>query len=194
MRICVYCGSRAGNIPDYTDAAREVGAQLAAHGIELVYGGGHVGLMGITADAVLQAGGAVHGVIPRSLAEKELAHAGLTKLYEVETMHERKTKMDELSDAFLALPGGVGTMEEIFEQWTWGQLDIHKKPCAFLNVAGYYDPLKQMIDGMVEAGFLGDEHREMVKFAQTVDEALTHFQDYAPPEAKWVQLGERPRA
>ena len=194
MRICVYCGSRAGNIPDYTDAAREVGTRLAERGIEMVYGGGHVGLMGITADAALDAGGRVYGVIPRALAEKELAHAGLTELYEVQTMHERKTKMDELSDAFLALPGGVGTMEEIFEQWTWGQLDIHRKPCAFLNVAGYYDRLKEMVDGMVEAGFLSDDHRDMVIFADTTDEVLVHFENYAPPEAKWVQLGERPQA
>jgi hypothetical protein len=194
MRICVFCGSRAGNIPAYSDAAREVGIMLAERGIELVYGGGHVGLMGVTADAVLSAGGVVHGVIPRALAEKELAHDGVTELYLTESMHERKMKMDELSDAFLALPGGVGTMEEIFEQWTWGQLDIHSKPCAFLNVAGYYDPLRSMIGTMVESGFLSDDHSDMVRFARSADEALAHFESYAPPEAKWVQLTERPKA
>ena len=142
MRICVFCGSSFGNNEVYGNAAREMGRTLAAHKIGLIYGGGRVGLMGVLADAALNAGGAVIGVIPRSLVEREIQHTSLTELHTVATMHERKTRMAELADAFIALPGGAGTLEEIFEQWTWAQLGIHRKPCGFLNTNGFFDPLR----------------------------------------------------
>ena len=137
--IGIFCGSSAGEHPLYLDTARLVGRTLAQQGLALVYGGGKVGLMGAVADAALEAGGVVIGVMPRGLVEREIAHRGLTELHVVEDMHERKTKMAALADGFIALPGGAGTLEEIFEQWTWAQLGIHEKPCAFLNIKGYYD-------------------------------------------------------
>ncbi len=140
--LCVYCGSSSGSDPAYAAAARELGQLLAAQQIELIYGGGRVGLMGTLADAVLDAGGRVQGVIPQSLADREVAHHGLTQLHIVETMHQRKALMAELSDGFLALPGGLGTFEELFEIWTWAQLGMHGKPIGLLNVAGYFDLLE----------------------------------------------------
>jgi len=145
---------------------------LARAGVDLVYGGGHIGLMGVLADAALAEGGHVAGVIPRALVARELAHTGLTVLHVVESMHERKAKMAELADAFIALPGGAGTLEEIFEQWTWAQLGIHSKPCGILNFEGYFDPLRAMVAGMVEAGFLSREHADLLQFAGDIETLL----------------------
>lgn len=194
MRICVFCGSRAGTDPKFTEAARQVGALLAGRGIGLVYGGGRVGLMGVTADAALAAGGEVIGVIPRALQERELAHTGLTGLHVVESMHARKTMMADLSDGFIALPGGAGTLEEIFEQWTWGQLGIHAKPNGFLNVDGYYAPVRQMVQDMVAAGFLARDYADMLTFETDPEALLAAFDRYRPPPRKWfpAQDGVKP--
>src|SRR5579863_1949156 len=162
MRICVFCGSKSGHHQVYAAAAREMGTALARSNIELVYGGGRVGLMGEVADAALLSGGTVIGVMPRSLVEREIQHVSLTQLHVVASMHERKTKMADLADAFIALPGGAGTLEEIFEQWTWAQLGIHEKPCGFLNVNGYFDPLVAMIERMVEEGFVAPPSAAML--------------------------------
>ncbi len=185
MRICVFCGSSAGNNQVYTDAARETGTTLARRRITLVYGGGRVGLMGVLADAALSAGGKVIGVIPESLLRREIQHTGLSELQVVSTMHERKTKMAELADGFIALPGGAGTLEEIFEQWTWAQLGIHRKPCGFLNTDGYFDPLCQMIDKMTAEGFLRPEHASMLVFHTELAVIVDAFRDYLPPAAKY---------
>ena len=162
MRICVYTGSRPGSRPEYQAAARGFGKLLAERGIGLVYGGGHLGLMGVVADAALAAGGEVVGVIPQKLVEWEVAHGGLTELHVVHSMHERKQMMADLADAFVALTGGIGTMEELFEVWAWLHLGYHDKPCALLNVAGFYDPLIAFLDGMVVEGFLKTGTREML--------------------------------
>lgn len=172
MRICVFCGSSPGKNPAYARSARETGAALAARGIELVYGGGRVGMMGVVADSVLAAGGTAIGVIPRALEAREIAHQGLTTLHVVGSMHERKALMAELSDAFLALPGGFGTFEEFCEVITWSQLGIHRKPCGLLNVTGYYDPLISMFDRSVEAGFVSPLNRTIVRAAENVEEIL----------------------
>ena len=164
--ICVYCGSNSGNHSDYTDAAVSLGTEMARRNISLIYGGGKVGLMGTVADAVLNAGGKAIGVIPRQLVEREVAHKGLTELQVVDTMHQRKTRMFELADAFVALPGGYGTMDEMFEMLTWAQLGLHRYPCAFYNVRGYYTPLRSMMDHMVEEGFVRGEQRESVWFGE----------------------------
>lgn len=160
--ICVYCGSSPGRDPAYAAAAHAVGRLLAETGRTLVYGGGHVGLMGAVADAALATGGKVIGVIPRALEEKELAHDGLTELRVVGSMHERKAIMADLADGFIALPGGLGTLEELFETWTWGQLGLHAKPYGLLNVAGFYDPLLALVDHMVDERFVGPAHRELL--------------------------------
>lgn len=154
--ICVYCGSRPGTDPAYAEAARSVGQWIAQHGGQLVYGGGTGGLMGITANAVLEAGGRVIGIIPKALVEKEWAHHGCTELHIVDTMHERKRMMAEKADAFLALPGGIGTLEELFEVWTWRQLGYHDKPIGILNTAGYYQGLLDFMATTVAQGFMGD--------------------------------------
>jgi uncharacterized protein (TIGR00730 family) len=159
--VCVFCGSNVGAAPRYAEAARAFGALLAREGLTLVYGGGHVGLMGIAADAALAAGGKVTGVIPRALWDREVGHRGLTELHIVESMHERKAMMASLSDAFVALPGGLGTLEEIFEVWTWAQLGIHAKPLGFLDVAGFYTPLMAFLDRGVTEGFIRPRFREM---------------------------------
>jgi uncharacterized protein (TIGR00730 family) len=161
-RICVFCGSSPGENPVFEQAAQGVGRLLCRRGIELVYGGGNVGLMGALANACLDAGGRVIGVIPQSLVDKEVAHTGLTKLRVVGSMHERKFLMAELSDAFIALPGGYGTWEELFEMLTWSQLQIHRKACAILNVNGYYDPLLKMADKAVDEGFLRAANRALL--------------------------------
>ncbi|GIX25034.1 MAG: putative cytokinin riboside 5'-monophosphate phosphoribohydrolase [Caldimonas sp.] len=152
--LCVYCGSRTGANPAYADTARALGRHLARTGTRLIYGGGRVGLMGLVADAALAEGGTVIGVIPQSLMDREVGHQGLTELRVVQTMHERKRLMAEQSDAFLALPGGIGTFEELFEVWTWRQLGYHDKPIGLLNVEGYYDPLIAFLGHTVEQGFL----------------------------------------
>jgi len=166
MRICVFCGSSAGRLPEYRAAAVAFGELLAREGIGLVYGGAHVGLMGALADAVLAHGGEVIGVIPESLSVRELAHKGLTELQVVSSMHERKAQMAALSDAFVALPGGIGTFEELFEVWTWGQLGLHDKPCALLNVAGFYDKLSGFLDFVTGEGFV----RQAVRDGLLVDD------------------------
>ena len=190
MRICVFCGSSTGNNQLFASAAQETGEILARRGIPLVYGGGRVGLMGVLAEATLNAGGTVIGVIPRSLLEREIQHTGLSELHVVSTMHERKTKMAELSDGFIALPGGAGTLEEIFEQWTWAQLGIHHKPCGFLNANGYFDPLRQMISRMAEQGFLRQEHASMLLFGTRAGAIIDAFHDYLPPAAKYQPVVE----
>ncbi len=160
--LCVFCGSSVGSRPAYIGAAISLGKVLAEQKIRLVYGGGRVGLMGAVADSALQAGGEVVGVIPEHLVAREVAHQGLSDLRIVRSMHERKALMAELSDGFVALPGGLGTLEEFFEVWTWGQLGLHRKPYALLNVNGFYDPLVQFIDQLVEQKFVRPEHRRML--------------------------------
>ncbi|MHB8476874.1 MAG: LOG family protein [Steroidobacteraceae bacterium] len=182
-RICVFCGSNAGARPAYRQAAQAVGRLLCRRGIELVYGGGHVGLMGILADATLSEGGRVIGVIPQALADKEVAHSGLTELRIVRSMHERKSVMAELSDAFLALPGGYGTWEELFEALTWSQLGIQRKACAILNVDGYYDPLLEMADKALSDGFLRDIHRDLLLADVDPERLLDRLSDFAVPAA-----------
>ena len=162
MNICVFAGSSSGRRPEYRQAAAQLGATLARRGLGMVYGGASVGLMGAAADAALAAGGEVIGVLPRWLDRRELAHTGLTELRVVASMHDRKAQMAELSDAFVVLPGGIGSMEECFEVWTWSQLGLHAKALGLLNVAGYYDRLDGFLDMMVEEQFLRDSHREML--------------------------------
>ena len=157
--VCVFCGSSPGDDPGYLTLAHELGDLLARRDLTLVYGGGRVGLMGALADAALAAGGRVIGVIPQMLLDKEVGHRGLTQLHVVSTMAQRKQLMGDLSDAFVTLPGGIGTMDELFEAWTWTQLDLHHKPCGLLNHAGYYDALIAFLDNAVERGFLRPRHR-----------------------------------
>jgi len=176
--LCVYCGSSFGHLPEYTETATAVGGLLARKGITLVYGGGNVGLMGAVADGALAAGGKVIGVIPEALIAKEVAHQNLTELIAVSSMHERKTKMADLADAFVALPGGIGTMEEIFEVFTWTQLGFHQKPCAFLNVAGFYDPLLTFIDNMVTQDFLKEQHLRYLFVETEMERLLGKLSDY----------------
>ena len=186
-RLCVFCGSNHGNSPAFAAAARELGEAIAARGIELVYGGSHVGLMGVVADAVLAKGGKVVGVLPRFMADKELAHTKLTKLHIVETMHERKRLMAELAEGFVALPGGFGTFEEIFEAVTWGQLHLHAFPCALLNVEGYYDSLTQFLRGTVQHGFVRPRLLDSLIIAQTPDDLFDRFAKFQPEKAeKWI--------
>jgi uncharacterized protein (TIGR00730 family) len=160
--ICVYCGSRPGTEPGFSDTARQVGQWIGEHGGQLVYGGGRNGLMGIVADATLAAGGRVVGVIPKALVEKEWAHTGCTELHIVDTMHERKRIMAEHADAFLSLPGGIGTLEEFFEVWTWRQLGYHAKPVGLLNLNGYYDHLLAFLATSVSSGFMNDWQMDMI--------------------------------
>jgi uncharacterized protein (TIGR00730 family) len=186
-RVCVFCGSSPGHDAIYLDAARDVGQLLAARGLDLVYGGAQVGLMGAVADAALAAGGHVIGVIPQSMVEREIAHSALSDLRIVATMHERKALMESLSDGFIALPGGMGTLEEVCEIYTWGQLGLHAKPCGLLNVQGYYDPLLRLFDGAVAAGFLRAPHREMVLADADAGRLLDRFETYRPSIAnKWI--------
>lgn len=176
--ICVFCGSRLGSKPIYRETAKSVGQLIARQQLRLVYGGGNIGLMGVVADAVLEHGGEVVGVIPGHLQEKEVGHAGLTELHVVSTMHERKALMADLSDAFIALPGGFGTFEEFCEILTWAQLDLHRKPCGLLNVDGFYDPLLTLFDRAVDDGFLRPEYRSMVLTATDADELLMRMRAY----------------
>ncbi len=170
-RVCVYCGSQAGRSAAHRDVARAVGQALARRGIAVVYGGGQVGLMGVVAEAALAEGGRVIGIIPERLLEREVAHREVTELYVTRTMHERKARMMELSDAFVALPGGIGTLDELFEIWTWRQLGYHAKPVGLLNVAGYYDRLLSFLDHAVQEGFLTPDCRALLR-AETSFEAL----------------------
>jgi uncharacterized protein (TIGR00730 family) len=182
-RIGVFCGSSPGVTPAYAAAARELGGTLARRGLGLVYGGGAVGLMGHVAQAALEAGGEVTGVITRGLHERGLAHGGLGDLRVVGTMHERKALMADLADGFVALPGGVGTLEEFFEVLTWAQLGLHDKPCGLLDVAGHHAPLVRLLDHLVERGFLGPAHRAMILLEERPDALLERFARYAPPAA-----------
>lgn len=182
-RICVYCGSSFGADPAYQQAARMLGELLAQRGLTLVYGGGKVGLMGEIARTVTAAGGEVIGVIPRHLADKEVAFNGISDLRLVENMHERKALMAELADAFIALPGGLGTLEEVAEILTWSQLALHEKPCGLLNVGGYFDALLAFLDRMVEAHFLHAEHRAMLLMDTDPQALLAAFETYQPPRA-----------
>ncbi len=184
--LCVYCGSARGNHPDYLALATAFGHELAKRGIALVYGGGKVGLMGTVADAVLAGGGKAIGVIPRQLVELEVAHPGLSELLVVETMHQRKTRMYELSDAFVALPGGFGTLDEMFEMLTWAQLGLHRYPCAFLDVKGYYRHLRQMVEHMVDEGFVKAGQRDSLWFGESAADLFRWMAQYQGHEAARV--------
>ena len=187
--ICVYCGSSPGLGDVYLEAARALGKELVHRNISLVYGGASIGLMGEVANAVLEGGGQVTGVLPKDLFRREVPHAGLTELIEVSTMHERKAIMADLADAFVALPGGLGTIEELFEILTWSQLKIHNKPCGVLNIAGYYDKLSEFVDFAVGQEFVRPQHRDMILWAESPQSLLDKFADYeAPNETKWLNL------
>ncbi len=186
-RLCVFCGSSRGNSARFTEAARALGEALAARDIELVFGGSHVGLMGAVADAVLAHGGKVTGVLPKFMADKELAHPRLTKLHLVETMHERKQLMAWLADGFVALPGGFGTLEEILEAITWQQLHLHTCPCGLLNVAGYFDALLEFLRASVASGFVRQAHFDQLIVATTPVELLDRFSRFQPDRSeKWI--------
>jgi uncharacterized protein (TIGR00730 family) len=187
VRLCIYCGSNPGRDPAYVEAASQLGRHLAEAGIGLVYGGASVGLMGAVADAALHAGGSVIGVMPRALWEKEIGHRGLPDLRLVDSMHQRKSLMAELADGFVALPGGAGTLEELFEVWTWAQLGHHDKPCALLNINGYYDRLTAFLDHMVEESFVKPPHRDMLIVEREVPALLSAIHGYqAPQVSKWI--------
>ncbi|MGA9642544.1 MAG: TIGR00730 family Rossman fold protein [Terriglobales bacterium] len=191
-RICVFCGSSPGSHPEYRAVAEDLGAELVRRKIGLVYGGGNVGLMGVLADAVLQAGGEAVGVIPKNVMAREVGHNGLTKLHVVRSMHERKALMADLSDAFIALPGGFGTLEEFCEMVTWAQLGLHAKPCGILNVLGYYSPLLAMFDHAVEERFLKTENRELVLARDSVEELLRALEEWCPARVeKWLDRETR---
>jgi uncharacterized protein (TIGR00730 family) len=177
MRWCVFCGSRPGFGPQYLADATALGAAFAERGIELVYGGGHVGLMGAVADAVMAGGGSAIGIIPRSLQERENANPAITKLHIVETMHERKAMMAAFSDGFIALPGGFGTFEEFCEAVTWVQLGIQQKPCILANLGGYYDPLVALFDRGVASGFISEDNRRIVRVVSSLEELLSALND-----------------
>ncbi len=191
-RVCVYCGSNAGGRRVFREAARAVGIALARRGWGLVYGGGGVGLMGILAEATADAGGEVIGVIPRALMEREgVAADGVGELRVVESMHERKALMAELSDAFVALPGGLGTLEELFETLTWAQLGLHRKPCGLLDAGGYYRPLVALLDHAVDEGFVRPEHRALLVVGDHPEELLDRLAGHRPPRVeKWIELAE----
>ena len=190
--VCVYCGSNAGSQPVYAERAAQLGTRLAHEGIALVYGGGNVGLMGVLADAALAAGGEVVGVIPKQLVQWEVAHRGLTRLEVVANMHERKALMFDLSDAFIALPGGFGTLDEMFEMLTWRQLGLGDKPCAFLDADGFYAPLVAMLDRMVAERFLHVEQRNDLWHGEDIDVLLAWMRAYVPAHAdKWLDEKRR---
>ncbi len=185
--LCVYCGSSSGNDPAYREAARSLGQALGQRGIRLIYGGGNVGLMGEVANATLAAGGAVTGVIPTGLRKREVGHEGLTELQEVGSMHERKQRMFELADAFVALPGGFGTLEELVEVATWGQLGKHRKPIVVFDVNGYWTPLLRFLDGAVEHGLLRAENRALIVEATDLDGVFSAIESYDVPLVdKWI--------
>jgi uncharacterized protein (TIGR00730 family) len=191
-RICVFCGSSAGNRPEYRACAEKLGVELVRRNTGLVYGGGNVGLMGAIADSVLKAGGEAIGVIPEHLMAREIGHKQLTKLHIVHSMHERKALMADLSDAFIALPGGFGTLEEFFEVLTWSQLGLHAKPCGIVNVLGYYTPLLAMLDHAVEERFLKAQNRALVLSRETPTELMQDLEEWRPVHVeKWLDRDER---
>ena len=190
--ICVYCGSSPGKPNTYIEAARGLGEAIARRELRLVYGGGNVGLMGAIADSVLKHGGEVYGVIPESLVAKELAHEGLTELFCVQSMHERKQKMAQLADAFVALPGGIGTMEEIFEVMTWTQLGFHHKPCAFFDVDNYYEGVFQWMNQAVEERFVADKYLSFFQRFTTINELFDFLENYRCEQVeKWIDREEK---
>ena len=186
--LCVYCGSRPGNHPEFTALAQEVGSWIGRHGGQLVYGGGHNGLMGILADAALAAGARVIGVIPKALVEKEWAHTGCTELHIVENMHERKRIMAEHADAFLALPGGIGTLEEFFEVWTWRQLGYHDKPVGLLNLGGFYDSLLTFLDSAVTNGFMNEWQMGLIRTGSNAELLMSELVQAAGTALPTVRL------
>ena len=191
-RVCVFCGSSPGVNGDYLKSARDMGQLLAMRGITTVYGGASVGIMGAVADGALDAGGKVIGVIPEALVSRELAHHGLHELKVVSTMHQRKAMMSDLSDGFISLPGGIGTLEELFEVFSWAQLGIHRKPCALLNAAGYYDRLLDFLDYAVSQGFVGLNQRELLLVEEDPEALLGRMESYQPPvRDRW--MGRRQR-
>lgn len=190
-RLCVFCGSKPGNRIEYSDAARTLGEILVREGIGLVFGGGRIGLMRVIADTVLDAGGEAIGVIPHGLAEKEVAHPDVTALHVVDSMHERKARMADLSDGFIAMPGGLGTLEEIAEALTWGQLGIHQKPCGILNVGGFYDDFIAFLDKATSHDFLHPAQRDLIKVASEPEALLEAMRDYEPPVGtRWLNKSE----
>lgn len=190
-RMCVFCGSNTGSNPAYRRLAEQLGRTLAARGLGVVYGGGRVGLMGAVADGALAAGGEVIGVMPQALIDREIGHRGLTELRIVGSMHERKALMAELSDGFVALPGGIGTLEELFEMWTWAQLGLHGKPCGLLDRDGFFAPLVAFLDHLVVSGFVQPQYRAILHTAESPEELLTAFTAYqAPLLARWVGPGQ----
>lgn len=190
--LCVFCGSSPGVRKDYAAAARGLGRAMVERGVRLVFGGGQVGLMGVVADAVMEAGGEAVGVMPKALLEKEIGHQRLTELQVVGTMHERKALMADLADAFVALPGGYGTFEEFMEVLTWAQLSLHEKPCGLLNVAGFYEPLVNLFDRAVEEGFVRPDHRSLALLEEDPQRLLDMLESYTPPATeKWVSPEER---
>jgi uncharacterized protein (TIGR00730 family) len=192
-RICVYCGSSVGARPSYQQAAQRLGELMAERGIGLVFGGGGIGLMGVVADAVLARGGEAIGVIPESLVRREIGHRGVTKLHVVETMHQRKALMADLSDAFIALPGGYGTLEEICETITWSQLGIQQKPCGLLNIENYWDGMLQFLDHAMREDFVRPENRGLVLVASTPEQMLEQLAAWTPPAhiEKWLDEAKR---
>jgi uncharacterized protein (TIGR00730 family) len=190
-RVCVFCGSNVGAHPAYADAAEAMGALLARRQVGIVYGGGNVGLMGVLANAALAAGGEVIGVVPQALADREIAHAGLTQLHVVDSMHTRKAMMADLSDAFVAMPGGVGTFEEFFEAVTWTQLGLHRKPCGLLNVNAFYSPLAAFIDLAVSEGFIKPVHRAAIVVDDDAERLLDTLATLRLPDVpKWIRRDE----
>jgi uncharacterized protein (TIGR00730 family) len=189
--ICIFCGSSPGHDPAYAQGAVAMGQAIARRGLKLIYGGGAVGLMGVVADAALAAGGKVHGIIPAALDAKEIGHKGLTTLEVVDSMHTRKARMAELADGFIAMPGGIGTFEEIFEIWTWGQLGIHAKPLGFLNIAGFYDQLHGFLDHATAEGFMKTGHRAMAAISHEPDALLDALAAWQPVvQAKWMTAAQ----
>lgn len=187
QRIAIYCGSNSGREPHYREAAVALVKVLAARGIDIVYGGASVGLMGEIANTALSLGRQVYGVIPQALIDKEIAHNGLSEMHVVQTMHERKLKMSELADGFIALPGGLGTLEEIFEMLTWQQLEFHQKPCAFLNVSGYYNHLLQFLQHTVDEGFVRDGHHQMILHNDNAEALVDAMLAFKPITVrKWI--------
>jgi uncharacterized protein (TIGR00730 family) len=190
-RVCVFCGSSAGEDTRYLETADRFGQILAREGIELVYGGSRVGMMGRIAAATLQAGGRVTGIIPGAIMNRELAHQELTELRVVRSMHERKSEMAELSDAFVALPGGLGTLEAFCELLTWAQLGLHQKPCAILDAGGYFQPLVRFLDHMTREGFMARPHRDMVLVEEDPEALVRRLRDYqAPSIPRWIEAGQ----